>query len=812
MPPVTPVYQPFQMSGQWWVWSPAAGSLVVSQPPGSLAAPTTSINGQDQYITTEPVTGTLTQPLVPAVTTAIGTHTATGNPISVPFPRGRAHTMTLGRYPGADRVQIAYSGISGVARISRSHAAIHHDGRGNYSIRDLGSTNGTIIFRDDPVRGNRDEIPVNGNSVALRDGDVLSLGSVQLEWRSHVDGGSLTPTQPVQSISSSISVAESSVPRVQERDINERLREVADGRVVELFIENSKEKYVGRVELFTGSDGQQRVRMLIKGRPEWPVDQVLTVRDRQIDLTAEFIHPRIQNPQFTDRSINVSGTDGSGKVVLVDFADPRLQRFLEAHMGPIRQELDAGRITQQQAAERAWRIVRDYVPYDHARLYSSIPNQMYRLGDFIERGVCNERGMLLQVAYQYIGVEGTRMEKGQVPGGRHAWVRGIFGSGRSRQELILDPQRNRVLEVGRHFEAVMYHDDATSFAQPKAMTIMISQMSETGDYREDARSFLSAEGVNVERALDILRHDRFARSGTPLTDIMKLEHIETSRMAQMHQRLWVTPWGEGQLLYNRAYEALSPSAQQREQREALSVYSALSQPERDLLWRAEGRTPDGLFPRLFLEMYYESRVEQHEQGTHPFGEVAGLRTTMLSEVRSHLAMPMYQEAHLYHGYERDIRRTMSEEIVGYEELDTEIRDEIAREIERLWRDFPLLRDGATTVNTAFVRQGIELYQARHPQVMVSLLTLDMGARAEALLAQEVRDFEALPAEARLSMQQEALRLWRSHPLLRDGARHMNARFIHQVVEIHQQRHPEQGIWLRNREDRRDPHERRRSGR
>lgn len=72
---------------------------------------------------------------------------------------------------------------------------------------------------------------------------------------------------------------------------------------------------------------------------------------------------------------------------------------------------------------------------------------MYRLGDFIQHGVCNERGMLLQVCLQYVGIE-SKMEKGQVPGGLHAWVRAFPKDPNPRStEVILDPQQQKPIYV-----------------------------------------------------------------------------------------------------------------------------------------------------------------------------------------------------------------------------------------------------------------------------------------------------------------------------------------------------------------------------
>ncbi|WP_307975448.1 FHA domain-containing protein, partial [uncultured Parolsenella sp.] len=54
--------------------------------------------------------------------------------------------------------------------VSRSHAELSHDGQG-WRIRDLNSTNGTLVNDVDV-----DECP-------LRDGDLITLGLTNLEFR-----------------------------------------------------------------------------------------------------------------------------------------------------------------------------------------------------------------------------------------------------------------------------------------------------------------------------------------------------------------------------------------------------------------------------------------------------------------------------------------------------------------------------------------------------------------------------------------------------------------------------------------------------
>ncbi len=408
--------------------------------------------------------------------------------ITLPAPTvpGQALRVLLGRHgAGGNFVQVPAS-EEDLARplISRSHAEILIEVDGRVFIRDLGSLNGSWIYREDPVAGLCGEDQVGDRFVRIRDGEVVRFSSIY--YRVRIEGAQVRLERALLEVPAER--PEGELPRAEigrtERSLIERLREAqASGREVEVFIRESKEKYAGTIVRIIEEGEGAVVRLRVNGYSlNFPIEEILTIRGRGPDDNLTSRYSRVPNPQYPDKSINRSGIYGDRMVVLADFADPRLTDFLERHMRSIRDRLARGEISQQEAAEQAWRMVREKVPYDDPRgVYGikDMPHHLYRLGDFIETGVCNERGMLLQVSLQYIGVE-SQMEKGPFMGGRHAWVRAFpTGRGGEAVELVLDPQdvmqTGRPIDVAREpYAAAPYRDDNVRFAREAMMTIFVS--------------------------------------------------------------------------------------------------------------------------------------------------------------------------------------------------------------------------------------------------------------------------------------------------------------------------------------------------
>ena len=262
----------------------------------------------------------------------------------------------------------------------------------------------------------------------------------------------------------------------------ERLAEAQEaGREVEIFLRETaedpspKEKLAGRI---VRSDGNETVVQEGLIQISIPLENIVTIRGRgQQDLISEYIH--VKNPQYPDKSVNKSGKDGKRMWVLVDFSDPRLTDFLDEYIEPIRTRFVKREISERDAAEEARQVVHNRVEYDHGRSHR---NHLFRLGDFMKKAVCNERGMILQVCFQHIGIEGTQMEKGLVEGGqRHAWVRARElrdGSGKVH-DLILDPREEGPMDVeSAKVQAIMalgwYVDDDTPFAEERMGTLPLN--------------------------------------------------------------------------------------------------------------------------------------------------------------------------------------------------------------------------------------------------------------------------------------------------------------------------------------------------
>lgn len=239
-------------------------------------------------------------------------------------------------------------------------------------------------------------------------------------------------------------------------------------KLVEIFVVSSKEKYVGSVEDL--SETYVTIRNKDGKDFTFEIEDVLTVRSRRpaSNLTSGYI--RVPHPQFPDKSINQSGKTGDDMMVLVDYSDPQLVSFLKKHFEPIRRDLVSNQCTEEEASKKVWEIIHTKVEYDELSLYINRENKLYSLSQFIKKGVCNERGMLEQIAYQYLGIR-SQLEKGYPRYNRHAWVR-VYPkdrSGNNKKVFIADPQADVWMDATSE-EAKKYQDDRTPFAKKEIPT------------------------------------------------------------------------------------------------------------------------------------------------------------------------------------------------------------------------------------------------------------------------------------------------------------------------------------------------------
>lgn len=247
-------------------------------------------------------------------------------------------------------------------------------------------------------------------------------------------------------------------------------------REAEIFINGrngGKGKYVGQVQRvdefrYRIKDDRGQVR-------EVHANEVSAILPREKSgdnaLNRQFI--RTRNPQYVHRSINESL---DGRMFLVDFTNPKLISFLERGAGPIRDALNRGRITPQDAAVKAYEFVRDNVRYNHAR--AGWRGELHNLGEFTDGAVCNGQAQLLQIMLQYLGLE-SRMVKGYfASAGRHAWVH--VTDPRTGQ-MILDPaQRAWYPEASPSFIKYTENwvDHAFQFARSRLGTIFMPRSSD----------------------------------------------------------------------------------------------------------------------------------------------------------------------------------------------------------------------------------------------------------------------------------------------------------------------------------------------
>jgi hypothetical protein len=370
--------------------------------------------------------------------------------------------------------------------VSKTHAAIIREGD-KYFVVDQGSSNGTFIMRSG--------LTIQVTKIELLDGDEIVIGkkrlAVSMPFQRPRHDAEQPPDRSGEVLDNGDVEIEGAYPRVEVAEpprnaddpIMSRSMVVPIGIVserpvesepVEIFIRGQGSlkpgKYVGFVERvlagenwkfrFTDDSGSSKIID--------PKDIVAISRrngsESNRKLNQQFV--RSADPQFKQGACNISR---KGKMIIVDFRDERLTKFLEEKIRPVYDRLSAGKINKEKAAREAWAVVRKYTDYDYEHAAKGIPHYLYSLGEFVDKGVCNERGMLLQVALQYLGVSSV-MEKGRFPGGRHAWVRLTDSETR---ELVLDPQHDKPLSPD---DALFYdfNDDGTPFDLEGVKTGVIS--------------------------------------------------------------------------------------------------------------------------------------------------------------------------------------------------------------------------------------------------------------------------------------------------------------------------------------------------
>lgn len=445
--------------------------------------------------------------------------------IRLPIPRrGGEVRFTLGRWGTGDHFVSIPSGTVDVERafVSNRHAEIHRDRSGTFSIRDLGSLNGTTVYREDAAAARCDQIEITNAEVPLRAGDIIRIGRSYYRFTTPAVGPVLQRMGRSDDVSSDMRVVAPDF--APERPMLERLREAQrDGIPRNFYMLDSKSKYAGRIVDVDEAHGTARIRDGRNHETTVRIDQIVTLRGRldADNLTSRYsrvpvdaAHPgRFADMYYNDMAM-------MSFQVMVDYADPRLAHWLDNDVHEIRERLDRGDLNQQQAAEEVWRLVREHIPYDESRYRNGqyrahLPNQLFRLGDFLQTGVCNERGMLVQVALQYLGIE-SRFVIGDVPGGRHAWVRATIRDERGRPaELLLDPQERRVYRVGRDDKRIAdYTEESARSVQQEHHTMLVGDADRHFGGYERFTAFGDWSSV-MDRPLDSAHLEEALRAARP---------------------------------------------------------------------------------------------------------------------------------------------------------------------------------------------------------------------------------------------------------------------------------------------------------
>ncbi|MBI2091384.1 MAG: FHA domain-containing protein, partial [Deltaproteobacteria bacterium] len=285
---------------------------------------------------------------------------------------------------------------------SKNHAKIIRKDE-KYYIVDENSSNGTFI-----QRGERALAIKKGRSAELLDGDVILIGRKKLAvslpfQRPKYDAptkrdrsGEIVDVKSVEIEGTYPRVEEAKGPPIDsEADpIMSKSMVVPVGTVserpiesepVEIFVRGEGRleagKYVGSIERvlvgeewkfrFTDDTGASRIID--------PKDIVAISRrngsESNRKLNQQFV--RSSEPQFKQGACNVSR---KGKMIIVDFRDKRLTKFLEERIRPVYDKLIAGKINKEAAAREAWAVVSKFTDYDYAHAGKGIPNYV-RLTD-----------------------------------------------------------------------------------------------------------------------------------------------------------------------------------------------------------------------------------------------------------------------------------------------------------------------------------------------------------------------------------------------------------------------------------------------
>lgn len=348
-------------------------------------------------------------------------------------------SFLLGRHPSS---AIHFSDTT----VSGQHLWVFHR-NGAWYVEDLGSSNGTRLNH---------ESVIPKKSVAIKDGDTIQIGR-EIQIRISIDGNDL------------------SLKKVTSEN----------SQLVEVYFKRGEiKKAIGWIKTQISEDATPVYEFIEfnpkTGRPSRykyiiPDSAILSIGERGGSLAKqvnrEMIHPDLlASAQFKHGSYNQSGRAGIGMMVRVDFSEPKLRDFITDNFSLIREQVAQGRLSKSEAAHQVVSVIASKVPYDYDRLDTGIEKRLYSLSEFIETGVCNERGMLTQIALQFVGIE-SRLEKGPMQGGRHAWVNVTdYNVLMETGGMKLDPQWPELSFYPSDRGFNERQDDGTAFQEDKART------------------------------------------------------------------------------------------------------------------------------------------------------------------------------------------------------------------------------------------------------------------------------------------------------------------------------------------------------
>lgn len=344
------------------------------------------------------------------------------------------------------------------------------------------------------------------------------------------------------------------------------------------------------------------------------VDSIISVRRPNEDLSRDFIHEHMANPQITDQGIMMSEARGQEVGVLMNLDDPRLKAYWDSHIEPLRDALAEGRMTEQQVVSQLFFEIRDYQAPDILRHEAEGEHSMILLGDFFARPDRRLKPYIFQLAMQSLNIQ-SRLHQGTVQSmsGTHTYGR-VYPAGGGR--MLVDLMMERPYSVQDDPIAITYVDNDKRAA--------LENLPEGYQAKVTMRAMerMQQEGLDP-RLVDLhVRLHSIVEEDEPIS----WEHVEKLRMGQLEFHLMFPGEVKDTSVVQSvaAYGRLSPAERLQEQRLGIEAYDALDPTSRAWLRHISHDYFQGAFEREYLAHFYAARwllTDVGGEGDHPYGSI-----------------------------------------------------------------------------------------------------------------------------------------------------------------------------------------------